>query len=68
MHKEVQGGAFLCRPSRNRLEPQIKAWLFIRIGYRGSAIALCGERCCNRLRSKLDKVYYEFYIAIIDFI
>lgn len=33
MHMEVQGEAFLCRPSRNRLEPQIKAWLFIRIGY-----------------------------------
>lgn len=68
MHKEVQGGVFLCRPSRNRFEPQIKAWLFIRIGYRGSAIALCSERCCNRLRGKLDKVYYEIFLAIIDFI
>lgn len=68
MHMGVQGGVFLCRPSRNRFEPQIEAWLFIRIGYRGSAIALCSKRCCNGLRSKLDKVYYEICIAIIDFI
>lgn len=34
MHKEeVQGEIFLCCPSRNRFEPQIEAWLFIRIGY-----------------------------------
>ena len=33
MHKEVQGGAFLCRPSRNCFKPQIKAWLFMRISY-----------------------------------